>query len=144
MTSSPASSRGVIRADDPTFAFQTSNLPDVLARKFQPDTSPHAICFFDDDHAKMFQGARHRLDIWIGWDPSAAASLYQLQRVDGYAGGCSEVWLADADQGPRRSDQTASKPNSIIHLRTPFLRGSIERSRSVFRCGAGNDRGEIG
>lgn len=121
---SACTSRRIISADDPAFALHTSNLPYVLAVKFQPDARSHAIRFLDYDHAEMFQAPADRLDIKAGLDPCTAACLQPMERIDRNSRSCSEVCLTDAGQGTSCSDQTASDPNLIVHPDDAFLRGS--------------------
>lgn len=127
MTSLPANSRRVIRADDPAFAFHTSNLPYFLAGKFQPDASLHAIRFLDYDHSEMFQTPVHRLDVKAGLELCAATCLQQMERLDGNSRGFSKVCLADAGHGTSCRDYTGVIRILSLILVTPFLRGSLGR-----------------
>jgi hypothetical protein len=91
----------IVISNDPPFAFQTANLPDVLARKSQPDAGANAITLWNKEHAKVFQCAAHRLNLASGEKPSATAGLHPVQRFD--RGRDRRSWALASPQRPGRS-----------------------------------------
>ena len=73
-------SGGIVRSDQPAFAFKSSNLSHVQPSELQPYARPHAVGFFDNDYAEVVKAASYCLDLFFGIHPGAPTAFYAQQR----------------------------------------------------------------
>ena len=105
----------IIVCDDSAFAFQATNLSDILAHEFQSNAGSDAVTFGNKDRTKCFQRATYRLEITSRLKPSATASLHSAQRLDGDSRRARKILSTNSCQGSSGSDQTSCNPSFGIH-----------------------------